>query len=199
MGSVRIGTALVLLTLAACGKSGPSASEVTNAQQQSLPQEQVQQAEEAGAISPAEQAARKAAGKSDENTPYYTELPLSEFMPHVMQYAGDGIWKRAGYITDKTGQHSLFPKNDEEWEEAESGARTLAEVTNVLLLPGRRVPEKEWDQAVEGVRKIALKAAAAAERKDPNAFFAAGGELDDACDVCHIRYDPKFKPQAQLQ
>ena len=173
-GSGAIRTAAVaaaLLALAGCGKGG--AAEQTP---------------------PAETAARAAPATGDD-APYYTKLPLSEFMPHVMQYAGDGIWKRQGYIMDKTGEHSLFPKNDEEWEAAESGARTLAEVTNVLLIPGRRVPDPEWDKAVEGVRRVALKAADAAEKHDKDGIFAAGGELDEACDACHVRFDPKFKPQ----
>jgi hypothetical protein len=85
------------------------------------------------------------------------------------------------------------PKNDKDWEEAESGARTLAEVTNLLLLPGRRVAEPAWDHAVEEVRKVALQAAAAAEKKDADAFFKADGALDEACDVCHVQYDPTFK------
>ena len=110
-----------------------------------------------------------------------------------MQYAGDGIWKRQGYIIDAKGEHSLFPKNSEEWEEAESASLALAEMTNVLLIPGRRVPEAEWDKAVRTVRRVALQAAKAAEKQDPDAFFAAGSALDEACDVCHTRYDPKFK------
>jgi len=129
----------------------------------------------------------------EHNAPYYASLPLNELMPHVMQYAGEGIWKRQGYIVNETGEHSLFPKNDEEWEEAESGARTLAEVTNTLLIPGRRVPEADWDNAVIAVRTVALKAAAAAEKHDQKSWFALGGELDEACDACHIKYDPSFK------
>jgi len=128
-----------------------------------------------------------------DNAPYYASLPVNELMPHVMQYAGDGIWKRQGYIVNATGEHSLFPKNDEEWEDAESGARTLAEVTNTLLVPGRRVPEADWDNAVIAVRTVALKAAAAAEKHDEKSWFAAGSELDEACDSCHIKYDPSFK------
>jgi hypothetical protein len=127
-----------------------------------------------------------------ESKDYYTSLPLEEFMPHVMQYAADGIWKRQGYVIDAAGEHSLFPKNDEEWEAAESGARTLAEITNVLLLPGRRIDEPEWTKAVLDVRGLALKAADAAERKNQEDFFTAGSELDVACDTCHIKYDPKF-------
>ena len=139
--------------------------------------------------------AAETAAKTTDNAPYYASLPLNELMPHVMQYAGDGIWKRQGFRSDKSGVHSLFPQNDEEWEEAESAGRTLAEVTNTLLVPGRRVPEPAWDAAVVHVRTVALKAAAAAEKHDKDAFFAAGSELDQACDDCHVRYDPTFKNQ----
>ncbi len=119
-----------------------------------------------------------------------TDLPMRKFMTHVMQHAGNGIWKWQGIELDRTGEHSLYPKNDDDWEDAESGALTLAEVANLLLLPGRRVAEPAWDQSIADVRRIALKAAAAAERQDKEAFLAAGSALDGACDSCHVRYDP---------
>jgi hypothetical protein len=100
-------------------------------------------------------------------------------------------------VIDAKGEHSLFPTNNEEWEKAESAALTLAEVTNTLLVPGRRVPEAEWDKAVAEVRKIAIQAAKAAEKHDKDAFFAAGEKLDAACDGCHARYDPRFDPRFQ--
>lgn len=129
-----------------------------------------------------------------DDAPYYTELPLNELMVHVLQYSADGIWERQGFVVDAAGEHSLFPKNDEEWEKAESAALTLAEVTNTLLVPRRRVREAEWDRAVEAVRKVAIEAAKAAEKQDKQAFSSAGEKLDAACDACHVRYDPRFKP-----
>lgn len=185
-------SAILLLLPAACSGTDTSVERATRTEQ-ARSGEAVQQAEEAGGRSPAEKTAR-AAGANGDDAPYFTELPLSEFMPHVMQYAGDGVWKRQGYITDRNGTRSLFPKNDEEWEEAESGARTLAEITNVLLIPGRRVPDAAWDKAALAVRRVALQAADAAEKHDADAWFAAGGALDEACDECHTRFDPKFKP-----
>jgi len=177
MKSTFTGAAIMLLALAACSKSGDTA------------------AQNGAANQAATATATTTASAGGDDAPYYTKLPLNEFMPHVMQYAGDGIWKRQGFISDRTGEHSLFPKNDEEWEEAESGSLTLAEITNVLLLPGRRVDDPEWDKAVIGVRKVALEAAAAAEKHDKEAFFKAGGDLDVACDVCHVRFDPSFQKQ----
>ena len=138
-------------------------------------------------------AVRSAAAASPDAAPYDTHLPMAEFMGHVMQHAGDGVWKWQGLVLDETGEHSLFPRNDQEWEEAESGALSLAEATNLLLIPGRRMPEAGWDNAVKDVRTVALRAARAAEKHDEDAFFAAGSSLDDACDACHVRYDANFK------
>ncbi len=163
--TTRITAALVPLAAAACSPGAPG-----------------------GNATPAVPAAQ-----ASDTAPYYASLPLNELMPHVMQYVGDGIWKRQGYRTDRTGEHSLFPRNDQEWEDAESAGRTLAEVSNTLLVPGRRIPEPGWDNAVVHVRTVALKAAAAAEKHDKDAFFAAGSELDEACDDCHVRYDPTFR------
>jgi hypothetical protein len=186
MKKFHTSAAALLLALAACSKPG------TVEEAQGGNSAQAQDAPAASQMSPAEKAARANAGGAD-NAPYYLKLPLNEFMPHVMQYAGDGIWKRQGYIIDKDGEHSLFPKNDEDWEQAESAAHTLVEVTNVLLIPGRRVPDPEWDKAVLAVRAVALKAVGAAEKKDAKSWFEIGGELDEACDVCHVRFDPTFK------
>ncbi|HVJ03592.1 MAG TPA: hypothetical protein VM662_15545 [Sphingomonas sp.] len=129
--------------------------------------------------------------------PFDAGLSMQELMAHVVQYSAEGIWERQGFEVDAKGEHSLFPKDDAEWEKAEGAALTLAEVTNTLLVPGRRVPEAEWDKAVIGVRRIAREAAKAAEKHDKEAFFAAGEKLDAACDACHARYDPKFDPRFQ--
>lgn len=125
--------------------------------------------------------------------PFDTQLPMKEFMVHVMQHAGDGVWKWQGLELDKTGEHSLYPKNDADWEDAESGALSLVEATNLLLIPGRRIAEPGWDKAVIDVRTVAKDAVKAAEQHDKVAFLAAGSALDAACDGCHVRYDPTFK------
>jgi hypothetical protein len=192
MKSIHIGSAALLLALCACSKPNGTIEEQTSSLQAGNTQATAESID-AGKMIPAERAARANAAKVGDDAPYYMALKLNEFMPHVMQYAGDGIWKRQGYIVDKDGEHSLFPKNEQEWEDAESAARTLVEVTNVLLIPGRRVPDPEWDKAVLAVRTVALRAAAAAEKKNADAWFIAGGDLDEACDECHKRFDPTFQ------
>lgn len=127
---------------------------------------------------------------ADQLPPDTLNMPLKEVMAHVFQFSGTNIWKWQGYISDEKGERSLFPKNDEEWEEAESAGLTLAELTNILLLPGRRVDDPRWAKAVADVRAVALRAAKAAETKDEEAFFQAGGELDTACESCHLNFAP---------
>jgi len=123
----------------------------------------------------------------------FARLPMKEFMGHVMQFSGDQVWRWQGFINDEQGERSLFPKTDAEWEEAESGALALAEMTNVLLMPGRRIDDPDWDKAVAGVRKVALEAADASEHHDADALFRIGGELDEACESCHVRFIPDYK------
>lgn len=167
-GRLGLAAGLLLLALAACDRSGAL-----------------------------DQQAATGPTQASGNAPFYKDLPMPELMVHVIQHSADGIWERQGVEIDAAGEHSLFPKNPQEWEKAESAALTLAEVSNTLLVPGRRIAEAEWDRAVEEVRKIAVEAAKAAEKQDKEAFLVAGGELDAACDACHARYDPKFDPRFQ--
>ncbi|MBO9575414.1 MAG: hypothetical protein J7494_06745 [Sphingobium sp.] len=127
------------------------------------------------------------------------KIPMKEFMGHVMQFGGDSIWKWQGFITDSTGEHALQPKNEKEWTEAESGALTLAEITNILMLPGRRIDDPAWDKAVAGVRDVALRAAEAAKNKNYDKFFEIGGELDAACEACHVKFVPNYQAPPELK
>lgn len=127
---------------------------------------------------------------SADATRYDTDLPLKTVMSAVFGHAAQEIWKRQGYMSDATGVHSLFPKDAEEWKLAENDAISLAEMTNILLLPGRRVDEQAWIDSVAGVRKSALALAALTRKQDKDAYMEAGLKLNDACNACHVRYAP---------
>jgi len=127
------------------------------------------------------------------------KLPMQEFMAHVMQFAGQNVWKWQGFVTDEKGEHDLSPKTEKDWEDAESASLTLAEVTNMLLTADRRVDDPRWDAAVANVRNVAMKEAAAAQKKDYDAYFAAGGELDGACESCHIHFAPNYSAPPVLK
>jgi len=129
------------------------------------------------------------------DAPHLVELPMRPYMQRVFQTAAENVWAWQGYITDENGMRSLYPKNEEEWQKAENASLLLADMTNNLLIPGRRIDEPEWDKAVLQVRGVALKAAAAAGEKNQDKFTAATSELFDACQACHVRYDPTMQGQ----
>lgn len=166
MMSARMIIALgVCMSVSACGNGGTASQEERS--------------------QPAKVATSQSAIASDQ-----VDIPMKELMGHVMQFSAENVWNRQGYASDAQGERSLFPSTDEEWEEAESAGLTLAELTNVLLLPGRKVDDPRWDKAVAHVRSVALRAAKASESKDPKALFDAGSELDEACESCHSTFAP---------
>ena len=127
------------------------------------------------------------------------KLPMKEFMGHVVQFSAEQVWKWQGYVSDADGERSLFPKNDDEWLQAENGALALAELTNIMLLPGRNVEDARWTKMVADVRAKALVAATAAEKKDADAFFAAGGDIYEACKACHVQFAPNYQHPPEVK
>jgi len=121
-----------------------------------------------------------------------TRLPMKEFMGHVVQFTAAQVWKWQGSVTDMNGERDLRPKTEKDWEDAESAALSLAEVTNNLLLPGRVVDDPRWKESVAKVRDVAMREAAAAEKKDYDKYFEVGGELDGACESCHVNFAPGY-------
>jgi hypothetical protein len=66
---------------------------------------------------------------------YRTQLPMKELMAHVIDNAADGIWLAQGWLINAEGTHELFPNTEDGWRYASNAAVTLAEASNLLLLP----------------------------------------------------------------
>jgi len=128
-----------------------------------------------------------------DSTPYYTDLPMKRLMNEVLGHAAQEIWDRQGYVSDEKGLRSMFPKNAEEWKKVENDAISLAELTNTLLLPGRRVEDKDWNGSVVRLRTTALKIAEISRKKNEDAFLEAGTELNEACYSCHKKFAPRVE------
>jgi hypothetical protein len=122
-------------------------------------------------------------------------LSLAEYMTHVIAFSADNVWKWQGWSNGPEGERSLFPKDGEQWEQAESAALTLAEVAKGLKAPGRRIDAAGWDKSVDGLAAAARRLAKTAEAHDEDAFFKAGSSLDKACITCHRTFAPQLEPQ----
>lgn len=122
--------------------------------------------------------------------PFRTILDLRQFMMLVIDPATDGVWDSVKTIVTKKGTEEIRPKTDEQWNAVRSSAATVAEAANLLMLEGRAKDQKEWMAAVRRLIDTAEKAMKAAEAKDADAVFDAGGEMYEACRACHQRYAP---------
>src|SRR5205823_12955625 len=45
-----------------------------------------------------------------------------------------------------------------------------------------------WDAKIQAMRNAALEVAEVTKKKDADELFRAGGDLDEACEACHLEY-----------
>lgn len=126
-----------------------------------------------------------------ETPPYRTDMPVKEIMGHVIDPAADMVWAAAGYEITEAGERELFPSTEEGWVAVENGATIVAESANLLMLPGRAPDDADWMKLAARMADQAMTAKAAAQAKDKDRLFAAGGALYESCVACHDRYMPK--------
>lgn len=118
-------------------------------------------------------------------------LTVPEYMTHVVNNNANDLWKWQAQVRDAQGEYLSLPQNDDEWEEAESAALTLRELTKPLATIGKGNPA--WDARYAAL-KVAIEAAAKhAEAKDGQAFFADGQKIDKACVACHHQFAPELE------
>lgn len=118
-------------------------------------------------------------------------LVVREYMTHLVNSNAEDLWKWQATVTDANGEHSTVPTNDDEWEQAESAALTLRELTKPLATIGRGNPT--WDARYGALKSAIDDAAKHAEDKDEAAFFADGLKLDNACVACHHAFAPQLE------
>jgi cytochrome c556 len=45
-----------------------------------------------------------------------------------------------------------------------------------------------WNQQADDLRTVALASLSAVKTRDPEALFKVGGDIDNACEACHLEY-----------
>jgi len=123
-----------------------------------------------------------------------TQLPLKEFMGHVMDRNAAQLWRWTAYEIDEKGEHSGKPTTELEWEEAESDALTLQQLT-LLVENSVFSSDERWAVHLAGLRAAATASADAAERKDYEALEKAGNDVNDQCVSCHLTFAPDLERQ----
>jgi len=119
--------------------------------------------------------------------PFQAHVDLQTFMEHVLSPAAAVIWKSNAIVIDKDGEHDLSPKTDDDWEKIVTGAATLAEATNALMIP-ERVRDQAWNPYAKKLADAANKAYRAAEAHDLKSISEVSDQLDEICAACHRHY-----------
>jgi hypothetical protein len=149
------------------------------------------------------------------DTPYLPVATIQDLMLSQVDPSADLLWASVSTVITAAGTGEKQPRTPSEWLTVRQYALTLIEAGNLLLIPHRQVAErgKSTDDAgIPGIespdhmqraidanpaafRKAALalrsagaKALRAIDAKNPEALTVAGGDLDAACEACHLRY-----------
>jgi hypothetical protein len=141
---------------------------------------------------------------------------VHDIMEGIVDPASDVLFDAVATDITAAGIHEKRPQTDEEWARVEGNALMLAESANLLKMPGRKVappgvqtksegpdapeltPEEiqakidadraKWLKLATNLQEQARKTHAAAQRKDADAVFALGEDIDMACEECHLEY-----------
>ena len=146
--------------------------------------------------------------------PYRTTLEVAEVMGHVIDFGAQAFWHSAGFIDTAEGTTSLTPTTEEGWLAAVSGAATVAEGANLLMLPDRQRDQGDWLRLSGQLADVSLEAMAAADAGEAawlaiqearktgastaaaetslvdaeTRMFDTGGRMYDVCVACHEKY-----------
>jgi hypothetical protein len=119
--------------------------------------------------------------------PFQPHVDMKTFMEHVLTPAATAIWRVNAIVIDAKGEHDLSPKSEADWEAVVTGAATLAEATNALMLPQRALDE-QWNTYVKKLADAADRAYRAAEAHDLKTVSEVSDRLDGICASCHRHY-----------
>ena len=142
-------------------------------------------------------------------------VSVRELMAGMIDPLSDYIFDAVRWDVTPKGIVEYKPTTDEDWEKVRIGAITIAEGIYLLKVPremtppgdvnnstGENPPElsptqiKEkiaadpvlWDAKIQAMRNAALEVIEIVKKRDVDALFQAGGDLDEACEGCHLEY-----------
>ena len=127
---------------------------------------------------------------------FNTDLPMNEFMGHVVDPAAFKYWAGSGTEETAAGTKELAPTTEQGWEDLETAAAVLIEAGNALQLAARpRAPEADWNRYAQALSAQATLAKTAAFKKDKDGVYVEGAKIYQICTACHKQYviDPELK------
>lgn len=127
------------------------------------------------------------------------ELPfgtMQQMMANEVQPTADIYWMSVGAASELIDGKPVFrewqPETDEEWQAVAASAAKLRDLANTMATPAYADGRGDgWIDFTDGLRDAATRAEQAAQSKDADAVFEAGGTLYSVCSACHQAFPPE--------
>jgi hypothetical protein len=103
---------------------------------------------------------------------------MSELMVDILYPAGDAVF----YIETRT------PTTSEEWALVQMQTLMIAEVANLLMMPGRARDQDQWIADAQLMLDAGEQAYRAAKERDVQGMVALNDALYESCVTCHSHY-----------
>lgn len=118
-------------------------------------------------------------------------MTVQQLMAKEVQPTAEVYWNAVQFISDETGNHDIFPKDDAEWARVQAAAAKLGEHGKLLQTPGYTEGRgADWSEFAKGLVDVAALAEVAAKEKNTDKVFEVGGTMYNVCSACHQAYPP---------
>jgi len=117
---------------------------------------------------------------------------VKQIMIGIVDPASKAVFSSVNTIETKEGTQEIAPRNDAEWAAVGSSAAALIESGTLILAKGRAVDQGDWVTFANAMIAGSKSALQATQAKKPKNLFDAGGEIYDACNKCHSKYQRVF-------
>jgi hypothetical protein len=142
-------------------------------------------------------------------------VSVKELMRDMIDPASDNIFDAVNVVSTWQGTVERIPKTDEDWNRIRIGAVTIVEGVYLLKIPRPFTPEGDqnnstgpdatelspaqikakleadpmlWNAKIEALRNVGLEVLEIVKKRKVDELWDAGGNLDGACEACHIVY-----------
>lgn len=120
--------------------------------------------------------------------PFKPVVDTKLLMQAVIDPDADEIWESVKTIITAKGTEEIRPRTNEEWDRVRKYAITLAESGNLLMMVPRAKDGGEWMERSKELIETSERAIRAAEARNADQLFSAGGDIYDSCSNCHRKY-----------
>jgi hypothetical protein len=142
-------------------------------------------------------------------------VSVKELMHDMIDPTADNIFDAVWWDQTAKGLVEHRPTSEEDWDKVKIGAVTIVEGIELLKMPRALAPDGDvnnsvglhppelsptairakidkdpvlWLAKIQALRNVGLEVLDVVKKKDVDGLWQAGGDLDDACEACHLEY-----------